>query len=138
MTDSDRYARSLGGQVRGFSLVELLIVVAVIAILATTAWPSYMAYKVRANRGAAQTVMMDMANRQQQHFLDARAYTTSNAVLGHAALPAEVAPFYAIVVTTVAGPPPTYAITATPVFGSAQIDDGSLVLNGDGTRSGKW
>ncbi|MEP6701449.1 MAG: type IV pilin protein, partial [Betaproteobacteria bacterium] len=84
-------------RLHGFSLTELVIVVALVAILAAIAYPSFIAYKVRANRSAAQSFLIDLANRQQLHFLDARTYTTNLAQLGANPIPPEVASYYVIV-----------------------------------------
>ena len=47
---------------RGFTLIELMIVVAIIAILAAIALPAYNAYRVRATEGACQAEMKSYAN----------------------------------------------------------------------------
>jgi type IV pilus assembly protein PilE len=57
---------------KGFSLIELMIVVAVVAILAMIAYPSYQDQMRKSRRGSAQAFMMDVAQRQQQRFLDTR------------------------------------------------------------------
>ena len=49
----------------GFTLIELMIVVAIIAILAAIAYPSYTQYKIRTNRADVQSEMMQTAQRLQ-------------------------------------------------------------------------
>lgn len=49
----------------GFSLIELMIVVALVAILVTLSYPSYVNFIRKADRAAARTTLMDWANRQQ-------------------------------------------------------------------------
>jgi prepilin-type N-terminal cleavage/methylation domain-containing protein len=66
---------------RGFTLIELMITVAIVAILAAIAYPSYTQYVIRGHRAAAQAEMMDIANRQQQFFLANRSYAADLATL---------------------------------------------------------
>ena len=109
----------------GFSLIELMIVVVIVAILAAIAIPSYENQIRKGRRAAAQNYLLDIANRQQQFLLDARRYATSVGELNVTA-PPEVTPFYTVAIAT-AGPPPTFVITATPI--GAQVADGALTLN---------
>ena len=60
---------------RGFTLIEVMIAVAIIAILVAVALPSYQEYLKKGRRAAAQTLMMEIANRESQYLLDARQYT---------------------------------------------------------------
>jgi type IV pilus assembly protein PilE len=60
----------------GFTLIELMIVVAIVGILAMIALPGYERHVIRSNRTAAQSQMMDIANRQQQYLLAERRYAT--------------------------------------------------------------
>ncbi|WP_346949538.1 type IV pilin protein [Dyella sp.] len=122
--------------VQGFTLIELMVVVAVIAILAALAIPSYYRYMLRANRVAAEAVMLDMSSAQERYMIDSRQYTTSNALLGYGALPDTVSPNYTIAVATSSGPPPSYTITATPI-GNQTRDSGcgTLKLGSDGSKT---
>ena len=63
-------------RVRGFTLLEVMTVVAIVGILAAIALPSYNSYVKRANRSQAKQFLQDIANRQEQYRLDQRAYTT--------------------------------------------------------------
>src|SRR4030095_3117687 len=76
---------------RGFTLIEVVIVMAIVAILTAIALPNYSEYIVRSNRSTAQSFLTDAASRQAQFFLDRRTYATTVAAphLGHPpALPA--------------------------------------------------
>lgn len=53
---------------RGFTLVEMMVVAAIISILAALAWPSYQESVRRSNRAEAKTELMDLAQRLQKCF----------------------------------------------------------------------
>jgi type IV pilus assembly protein PilE len=124
-----------------FTLIELLITIAIIAILVAVALPSYKDYIVRANRSAAQQFMLAVANVEEQVMLDQRAYVAvaANANFPNAptaappgltiAVPNEAAKFYNFSVTVAAGPPSSYLIAAVPVAGATQAADHALYLN---------
>ena len=130
---------------RGFILIELLITVAIVGILAAVAYPSYMNYVVRSNRSAAEGFMVSVGQREEQYLLDARQYAliTSNAefsTLLNVSVPAEVSKFYAVTVADVGGNPRTYLVTAAPIAGTMQANDGNLTLDNLGTKlpASKW
>ena len=69
----------------GFTLIELMIVVAIITILAAVGYPSYTEYVMRSHRQAAKNAAFQIADRQEQFFLDNRAYAPNLSTLGYAA-----------------------------------------------------
>ena len=122
----------------GFTLIELMITVAVIAIIAAIALPSYTQYVIRSKRSAAQAQMMDIANRQQQFLIANRSYADKAALTASGyALPSEVASNYSYDVTLTTGAP-GFTLTFTPL--GTQQSDGTLTLNSEGvkTPAGKW
>ena len=58
----------------GFTLIEVMITVAVIAILAAVALPQYFDYVTRSRLVEAKTSLVDMRTRLEQYFLDNRSY----------------------------------------------------------------
>lgn len=123
----------------GFTLIELMIVVAIVGILSTIAYPSYVQHTIRANRAAAQTEMMDLANRQQQFLLTNRSFVDKAALEASGyALPKDVASKYNYAIALGGGAVPFYTITFTPT--GTQASDGNLTINSDGvkTPADKW
>ena len=125
---------------KGFTLIELMVTVAVVAILAAIAYPSYTQYVIRGNRASAKAAMMDIANRQQQFLMSNRAYAdTATLTAAGYALDADVAKNYGwTVVVNNAATPPIFTITFNP--SGAQSSDGPLTLNsrGEKTPADKW
>lgn len=124
---------------RGFTLIELMITVAVIGILAAVAFPSYTQYIIRANRSAAQAQMMDIANRQQQFLLANRAYASKETLEASGyAPPASVAEKYTYLIAVGTDTVPSFTITFTPT--GTQAADVVLKLNSEGVKTPieKW
>ncbi|MHB1145472.1 MAG: type IV pilin protein [Thiobacillus sp.] len=120
------------GRQNGFTLLELMIVVVVIGILATIAMPAYQEYVKRGHRAAAQSEMMDIANRQQQFFLANRSYATTLGALSYS-LPAEVGVRYdAGIEADNEATPPSFTINFSAK--GAQVSDGDLMLNSEGVK----
>ena len=124
---------------QGFTLIELMIVVAVVAILTVVAYPSYQNYVIKTNRSAAQNFLVELASRQEQYLADARAY--GNLAELNVPVPDRVNETYTIeVVPDNASTPPAFVVRATPRPGTVQADDGTLELDSAGRKEplGKW
>jgi type IV pilus assembly protein PilE len=125
---------------KGFTLVELLITMAVIGILTAIAFPSYQNHVRKGARAAAQAGMMLIADREAQYLLDARNYAVGTTALTtlNVTLQGDVTSKYTVTITNSAGgttvtTPPSYTITATPV--GAQVPDGTLTLTHTGAKT---
>jgi type IV pilus assembly protein PilE len=129
---------------KGFTLVELMVVIAIIGILAGIAFTSYDAYVIRAQRSSAQQFLMQVASKQSQYILDARNYAVGTDALSSTKLnlsvPANVAPLYTITVQNGAGgdvpvTPPSFRVLATPIPGTKVANDGILMLTHTGAKT---
>jgi type IV pilus assembly protein PilE len=119
---------------RGFTLIELMIAVGIVAILTTIAVPAYRDQLRKSRRADAQAALMEIAQREQQYLLDARQYAPDLAAL-NVTIPAVVTNNYTITATPGTGARPTFVVTATPKTGTAQASDYTLTLNNAGAKT---
>jgi len=118
---------------RGFSLMEVIVVMVMLGILAAIAIPNYSEYIRRGHRSAAQAYLLDLASRQVQFYLDRRVFADNVAALNLTA-PTEIANRYTVAIAVAAGPPATFTITATPTGTQAGDRCGDLTIDQTGAR----
>jgi type IV pilus assembly protein PilE len=121
------------------TLIELMMVLAIIAIIVAVALPSYQRYQVRGIRSQGQQFLMDLAQAQEQFFLDQRQYATDiGTVQAPGILMRSIPPNIAAQYTLTepfnvnnAATPPTFQLVLTPNPGStpAAQNDGALIIN---------
>lgn len=123
------------GLQRGFTLIELMIAVAIVGILASIALPSYQDYVRKGRRADAQAFMHEVASRQQHFLVDRRMYASTLDALGLAA-PSSVSPHYNITLTNVVNnvQPMGFTLQAAPIGGQARDTCGTLTLNAQGAK----
>lgn len=121
---------------RGVTLIELMVVVVVLAIIASIAVPSYRNYVIRAQRSDATAALLRARTAQEKFFLQNNTYMTD---ADFAALGLDVSEhgFYGIDRVDGANPVLQYVLTATPTAGGPQAGDttcASFTMNELGER----
>jgi type IV pilus assembly protein PilE len=123
----------------GFSLVELMIVVAIIAILARIAYPTYQDSLVKSRRADAKAALSELSVFMERWYTTNGCYTSGSCATSTTTaptLPFLVAPksgkvnYNLSVVTT----PSTFTLTAAPIRATDDATCGSLTLTNTGTK----
>ncbi len=129
---------------RGFTLIELMIVVVIIAILAAIAYPSYTEFVRRSARSEAKAALLENAQFLERIFTTSNSYARDSAgnAIADASLPVQFTPRdgtprYAITISVDAGSPLLFELRAIPIAGSAAAGDpcGTFVLNQAGAKT---
>ncbi len=123
---------------RGFTLIELVMVVAIVGILMAIAIPSYNSSTAKARRTDGQTALMDVMVRQERFYTENNTYTTDLDDLPASSDSPEG--YYTITAAACGGSTIDSCVILTATAGSAQASDGNLTLNSRGQKlpADKW
>lgn len=129
-------------KIRGFTLIELMIAVAIVGMLAAVAVPSYRAYVIKGKRAEAEGALVTFANAMEQWRLQNGTYLGAATGGGNTGAPAIFSTIVPISggtatynLTISAATATTYTLTATPTTAGGQAADGNLSLTSTGTKS---
>lgn len=137
------------GRVRGFTLIELMVVVLIVAVLAGIAYPSYTQYVIRARRADGQSALLQLQGQQEKFLTQCGKYTNQLATgtvsactgLGYPNTLADSTKIqspdrnYNLYISTIAANAATYTATAEPVGAQANDTDcAKLTLTSTGVK----
>lgn len=146
MTNHTRTNRAIAqwqgaARARGFTLIELMVVVAIVAILASIAFASYEYAVTKSRRSAAAACLQERAQFMERFYTTNMSYVSRAPPNAAPVLPqcdAELQPFYSVAyaVTPTAAAPTAYTLSATPLASQLTNDTlcGTLTLTHQGVR----
>lgn len=108
---------------KGFTLIELMIVVAIVAILASIAYPSYRDSVMKTRRAAAQSALLQAVQNAERFF------TENNTYVGYVVTPAASEEGDYNLAHSVAATASTFTLSATPVGAQADDSCGTMTIN---------
>ncbi len=134
------------GNKNGFTLVELLIVIAIVGILAAVAYPSYQGVIASSSRSTAQADLMSLASAMERHSASNFSYkgaAASGANTGKPTIFSSYSPAsepeanksYELTISAVSSDGQSFELKATPVTGSSVDGNGALFYFSDGRKA---
>ncbi|MGK0169721.1 MAG: type IV pilus assembly protein PilE [Gammaproteobacteria bacterium] len=122
---------------RGFSLVELLVVIVLASIMMAIAIPTYRSYVRDGQRGVARAALADAGARLDRHFFDNNRYTTNLTLVGYSANPVVTTEgMYSVAAAagTTGSISTSFTLTATSVDTTRDPECATLTLTSQGQK----
>ena len=133
-----RPIRAIERAMKGFTLIELMATVLIIAILAAIAIPIYQKYVIETNRKAAMTDLQACAQAMERYYAQNNTYTgatlgTTTGSLYPSTSPQNGAARYTLSISNLTDN--SYTLNATPIGGTIQESDGAIHLDSSGLQT---
>ena len=142
-TSTNRQLSGISETQRGFTLIEMMIVVAIIGILAAISYPSYQQYVIKSKRTDMMSEMQNIASIIESRKLAQGSYSNALRTGLTGNYPKQGTALYNVTVETIVAPvspppdplPPLdpltskWIITATPITGTQMANDGTMTIN---------
>ncbi len=125
------------GNYKGFTLIELVIVIAIIGILGAIAYPSYTQYKIKAQRTDAQSEMLYIAQRMQTYRAANGTFagaTVATVYGGVNTTPKQGTALYQLTFDPATTTANGWTLIAKPIAGKQQDGNGWICLNDQGHK----
>jgi type IV pilus assembly protein PilE len=132
----------------GFTLIELMVTVAIVGILASIAIPSYQGSVMKSRRADAKGVLLGLANAMERHFTETNSYCDAGGTGGAStcgtgtndtgtpsfySIPTETANFYTVTIS--AATASSYTLSAAPIGVQSSDACGTLTITQTGAKS---
>ncbi len=126
--------------VSGFTLIEVMIAVAIVGILSAIAYPSYQQHVRSSRRADAQAALLELAQFMERRFTENNGYDLAPAglqplvdTLPFTQSPRDGTAAYNLTLTAIAAN--TFTLQAAPIAGGVQVGDGNMQLTATGAKS---
>lgn len=121
---------------QGFTLIEILIVIAILAILATIAFPAYQEQLQSTRRAEGIALLNEVMQAQEREFVDQRTYQTDLSQLGYSAVMITSENGYYLVTATTCGADAITVCVELAATGIGLQTGTNLMMNSRGTKTG--